>query len=332
MRFFGKRLRLGLFSLGAVCLVLWVVGPYEPVPLGAEFDPARLEAGVSAYLAGQEARFGDITPGVEKRVVWRPGHEERRTPVSILYVHGFSATSEEIRPVPDLVAEALDANLVFTRLRGHGRGGAAMAEAEAGVGGWMADLAEGLAVARAVGDRVAVIATSTGATLTAVALRNPQMSEGIGAAVFVSPNFGINDPAAALLTLPGARYWVPLAAGRDRAFEPQNDGQADYWTTAYPTVALMPMAALVRRAARLDYSGVRVPVLFWLSDADGVVRPDISREIAARWGGAARVQAVRIGPGDDPHSHVIAGDILSPGQTEAAALGMIDWLHAQGLR
>jgi len=330
MRFFGKRLPLGLFSLGAVGLLFWVLGPYEPVPLGAQFDPARLEAGVSAYLAGQEARFDDITPGVEKRVIWRPGHEERRTPVSILYVHGFSATSEEIRPVPDMVAEALDANLVYTRLQGHGRGGAAMAEA--GVGGWMADLAEGLAAARAVGDRVAVIATSTGATLAAVALQDPQMSEGVAAAVFVSPNFGINDPAAMLLTLPAARHWVPLVAGRDHVFTPQNDGQARFWTTGYPTVALVPMAALVHRAARLDYSGVRVPVLFWLSDEDRVVRPDISREIAAHWGGAARVQAVRPGPGDDPNAHVIAGDILSPDQTEAAALGMVDWLHAQGLR
>ena len=330
MRVLAKWARRGMFSLGAVGLGLWAFGPYEPVPLKAEFDPARLEAGVSDYLQGQEARFDDITPGVEKRVVWRPGHEERRTPVSILYVHGFSATSEEIRPVPDLVAEALDANLVYTRLRGHGRGGAAMAEA--GVGDWMADLAEGLAVARAVGERVAVIATSTGATLAAVALQDPQMSEDVAAAVLVSPNFGINDPAAVLLTLPAARHWVPLVAGRDHAFTPQNDGQARFWTTGYPTVALVPMAALVRRAARLDYSGVRVPVLFWLSDDDGVVRPDISREIAARWGGGARVQAVRPGPGDDPNAHVIAGDILSPDQTKAAALGMVDWLHAQGLR
>jgi len=327
---FGKRLRRGLFTLGAVAALLWAFGPYEAVPLHAGFEAATLEAGVSAYLARQEARFDDITPGVEKRVVWRPGFEERRTPVSILYVHGFSATSEEIRPVPDLVAEALDANLDYTRLSGHGRGGAAMAEAD--VGDWMADLAEGLAVARAAGERVAVIATSTGATLAAVALQNPQMSEGVDAAVFVSPNFGINDPAAVLLTLPGARYWVPLAAGRERAFAPQNDGQARYWTTRYPTVALMPMAALVRRAARLDYSAVRVPALFWLSDDDRVVRPDISREIAARWGDGAQVQAVTMGPGDDPNAHVIAGDILSPGQTGAAALAMVDWLHAQGLR
>jgi len=329
MSVFGKRFGAGAFSLGAVLFLLWAVGPYEPVPLRADFDSARLDGGVAAYLDAQEARFDDITPGIEKRVIWRPGYEERRAPVSILYVHGFSATSEEIRPVPDLVAETLGANLVYTRLRGHGRGGAAMAEAD--VGAWMRDLAEGLAAARAVGDRVGVIATSTGATLTAAALLDPRMSKGVEAVVFVSPNFGINDPAAMLLTLPGARYWVPLVAGRERSFDPQNDGQARYWTTTYPTVALMPMAALVRRVAGLDFGRVEIPALFWLSDDDQVVRPDISRKIAARWGGEARVQAVRMGPEDDPNAHVIAGDILSPGQTAAAALAMVDFLHAHGL-
>lgn len=330
MRVFGKRFRRGLLSLGGILLVLWVVGPYEPVSLRADFDAARLKGGVSAYLERAEARYDDITPGVEKRVIWRPGFEERRTPVSILYVHGFSATSEEIRPVPDRVAAIMGANLVYTRLRGHGRGGAALAEAT--VGDWMADLAEGLAAARAVGERVAVIATSTGATLTAAALSDPKMSEGVAAAVFVSPNFGINDPAAVLLTLPGARYWVPLVAGRERSFAPQNEGQATYWTTRYPTEALMPMAALVRAVARQDVSRIEIPTLFWLSDSDQVVRADLSREIAARWGGEARVQAVAMGPGDDPNAHVIAGDILSPGQTDAATFAMIDWLAAHGLR
>ena len=330
MHWFGSRFGRGLLSLGAILLILWGFGPYEPVPLRADFNVARLKGGVAAHLARQEARYDDITPGVEKRVIWQPGFEERRTPVSILYVHGFSASSEEIRPVPDLVAEALGANLVYTRLRGHGRGGAALAEAT--VADWMADLAEGLAAARAVGDKVAVIATSTGATLTAAALTDPQMADAVQAVAFVSPNFGIHDPASVLLTLPAARYWVPLAAGRQRSFPARNQGQARYWTTSYPTVALMPMAALVRRAARLDYAQVDVPALFWLSDADQVVRPDISRRIAARWGGEARVQAVRMGPGDDPSAHVIAGDILSPGQTDATALAMVDWFHTQGLR
>lgn len=320
----------GLFGAGALASLLFAFGPYEPVPLTAHFDASLLEGGVGPYFDRVEARFDDITPGTRKRVIWQPGFEDRRTPVSLLYVHGFSATSEEIRPVPDRVAAALGANLVFTRLQGHGRGGAALADAD--VAGWVADLAEGLAAARAVGDRVVVMATSTGATLMAAAALDPELSAGVAAVIFVSPNFGINDSAAPLLTLPAARYWVPLVAGSEHSYVPQSDGQARYWTTAYPTRALMPMAALVRRVAKLDFTRARIPALFWLSDEDRVVRPDISRRIAGRWGGPARVQTVRMGVGDDPNSHVIAGDILSPGQTEAAITGMTDWLRAQGLK
>lgn len=319
-----------MLGLGALCGLLWAVGPYEPVPLTAGFDVARFADGVQTHFNRVEARFPDITPGVEKRVMWRPGFVERRTPVSLLYVHGFSATSEEIRPVPDQVAEALGANLVFTRLQGHGRGGASLAQAD--VAGWMADLAEGLAAARAVGDRVVVMATSTGATLTAAALLDPDLSAGVAAVILISPNFGLSDPAAPLLTLPGARYWLPLVAGRDYGHAPDNPEQARYWTTRYPTEALLPMAALVQKVTGLDFANSRVPALFWLSDEDQVVRPEITRRIAARWGGPARVQAVRMGPQDDPASHVVAGAILSPDQTESAVLGMVDWLRAQGLR
>ena len=41
--------------------------------------------------------------------------------------------------------------------------------AEATASGWMQDMAEGLAAARAVGDKVMVISTSTGGTLAAAA-------------------------------------------------------------------------------------------------------------------------------------------------------------------
>lgn len=324
-RFLG-RLLLVLLAAGGV---LWLVGPYEPVELEAEFEPRRFGEGVQVYFESTEARYDDITPGVEKRVVWRPGFKERRTPVSVLYVHGFSATAQEIRPVPDRLAEALGANLVFTRLTGHGRGGAAMAEAS--VNDWMQDMAEGLAAARATGERVVVLATSTGATLAALAALDAEMSRDVAAMIFVSPNFGINNGAAGLLTWPAARHWLPLVVGDTRSFEPQSADHARYWTTSYPTVALLPMAALVKAAAQTDYASVDIPALFWLSDADRVVRPDIARAVAARWGGGARVQAVTMGPGDDPYAHVIAGDILSPGQTEAAVRGMLEWLSGQGV-
>ncbi len=328
MRSLGKavgRLSVGLLGIGAV---LWWLGPYEPVDLSAEFEPRELGAGVQRYFDRIESGFSDITQGTEKRVVWA-GQSETRTPVSVLYLHGFSATSEEIRPVPDRVAQALAANLVFTRLRGHGRSGDAMADAR--VSDWMHDLAEGLAAARAIGDRVVILATSTGATLAAAAAVDQALAQDVAAMVLVSPNFGLRDPAAKLLTLPAVRWWGPLVAGETQSFQPQNAAHARYWTNSYPTVALLPMAALVKAVVALDFSAAQVPALFYLSDDDSVVRPDISRRVAADWGGPATVHAVTMGEGGDPSAHVIAGDILSPGQTDTAVATIVSWLAEQGI-
>ncbi|MEP3332842.1 hypothetical protein [Sedimentitalea sp.] len=148
MRKLGKILGRIIAGLVGIAAVIWWLGPYEPVDLSAEFELRKFGEGVQVYFESIESRYPDITPGTEKRVVWA-GQSETRTPISILYLHGFSATSEEIRPVPDRIAQELGANLVFTRLRGHGRGGEAMAGAT--VADWMYDLAEGLAAARAKG-------------------------------------------------------------------------------------------------------------------------------------------------------------------------------------
>ena len=149
------RLLLVIVVLG---VGLWLFGPYEPAELAVDFDEDQLSAGADAYFAAQEARFDDITPGVQKQVIWASkGGSETRW--SILYVHGFSATSQEIRPVPDEVAVALGANLVFTRLAGHGRPGAALADVT--VNDWMRDVAEGLAIAREAGEQVLVISAGS---------------------------------------------------------------------------------------------------------------------------------------------------------------------------
>lgn len=319
----GTFLGRSLLALGAGAAVLWAAGPYEPVDLSVTFEPRRFGEGVGVYFETVESRYSDITPGTEKRVIWA-GQQETRTPVSVVYLHGFSATSEEIRPVPDRVAEALGANLVFTRLRGHGRPGAAMAEATAG--DWMRDTAEALAAARHVGGRVVVIAASTGATLAAAAALNPELSRDVAGMVLISPNFGVNNALEPLLTWPGARHWLPPLAGEEQAFTPRNEQHEAFWTTRYPSVAVLPMAALVKEVRGMAFKHTDVPVLFWYSAADTVVRPERTTVVAEAWGGPKAVKLVTVGPGDDIYSHVVAGDVLSPGQTERTVAGILDWL------
>lgn len=314
-----RNIVLFLLALGGLA---YLFGPYEDVSLTANFDESLLDQGVAAHFATVEARHDNITPGVEKQVIWA-ADAEAKTPWAVLYLHGFSATSREIRPVPESVAVGLGANLILTRLQGHGQDGAALADAT--VQGWMQDVAEGLAVARRIGDRVLIIATSTGGTLATAAVLDDTLKQRVAGVVMVSPNFGIQNPLAPLLTFPAARYWLPMLAGKDRAFEPRNDGQAKYWTTAYPSVAVLPMAALVKKVSQLDVSEAGVPAFFFYAPEDQVVRSDLTGEIAARWGGPVKTLHPELGAEDDPYAHVIAGDIMSPGQTSSAVTAILDW-------
>ncbi|KMW56288.1 hypothetical protein AIOL_001240 [Candidatus Rhodobacter oscarellae] len=289
------------------------------------FDPEAFGGDLDAYFARAEGRFDDITPGTQKRVIWA-GEAGAKTPLSVVYIHGFSATSEEIRPIPDRVAHALGANLIYTRLTGHGRTGAALAEATEQ--DWLHDTAEALAAGRAAGDEVVAITTSTGGTLAALAALDPEASKALKGIVFVSPNFQLKPALARILTWPGVETWGPWVAGAERTFAPLNEAHANFWTMRYPSRALLPMARLVKHMYAQDFRRAKLPALFLYSPFDTVIDPEAVEKIAADWGGPTRRVPILAPSGDAPTNHVIAGDITSPGNTGAATRYMLDWLAA----
>ena len=212
-------------GLVLVCVSIWMLAPREPAELNIGFDDSALGDNLTAYLTAREARYDDIIPDVVKQIIWADAPHQK-TPLSIIYIHGFSASAAEIRPVPNRLADALGANLFYTRLRGHGRSAAAMDEAT--IADWMNDMGEALAIGRRLGDKTIVIASSTGATIAAAAALDPVLSTSIKGYIFLSPNFGINNPFAGLLTWPLARYWVPLILGDTRQSTPRNALNARY--------------------------------------------------------------------------------------------------------
>jgi alpha-beta hydrolase superfamily lysophospholipase len=305
-----------------VVLVLWAVLPRERVPLVA-FD-GGLPDDLDAYLADAEAQVPGLREGVEKRILWA-GARGAATPLSLVYLHGYSATNREIFPVVEEVAAALGANLFLSRMTGHGLPGEALARATPG--DWVRDAGEAVAIGRRLGGRVVVVATSTGAPW---AVLGAQAGAPADAYVFLSPNFGLRNPAARLLTLPLARHWVGLVAGAWRTWQPINEEQARYWTTRYPTVALVPMAAAVAAARASDVGAMRAPLLVLYRDEDQVVDARQTRRLIARWGGPVREVHPEMMPGDDPEAHVIAGAIMSPGATPQVVEALIAWIRAPG--
>ncbi|PIB26162.1 hypothetical protein BFP76_12875 [Amylibacter kogurei] len=318
-------------SLGVILLLVLafvavlVFGPRENVDLAQIENTAHdvTVSGADAYLVAQEAAYNDIKPNQQKQIIWA-GAAGVKTETAIVYLHGFSASATEIRPVPDMVAKELGANLYFARLPGHGRTGAAMGDVV--VQDWINDLAESMSIGRALGERVVIMSTSTGGTLAAAALSDAQFQEKLAGIIFVSPNFAVHSAAADLANLPFFRQWGPIVAGETRSFEARKPGQAENWTTSYPLKSVVPMMRLIDFVNDQDFAATKIPALFYFSDDDAVVNATVSREISEKWGGAVQVINPTLNAEDDEYSHVIAGDILSPSQNETATQAMVNWI------
>jgi pimeloyl-ACP methyl ester carboxylesterase len=320
----GRRIVLAVLGLAVIFVLGFVLGPRVPVDTTIRFNASVIGDDPQAYLAREEAAVPNIRDGLEKEIIWANPMVHDKTPLAIVYIHGFSASKGEVRPLPDDVADQLDANLFYTRLTGHGQDGAAMTQGS--VNAWINDYEEALAIGRQIGDKVIVIATSTGGSLAAWAATQPGASDGVAAIAFISPNFGVKASGAELLTMPWGKQIAELVGGKERSFATRNALHEKFWTHIYPMAATMPMEALVELAYVAPVEKATIPALFIFSDSDGVVRPDRTREIAARW--SAPHELVPVDDTGDPDNHVIAGDALSPSTTAFLAERIVVWVKA----
>jgi alpha-beta hydrolase superfamily lysophospholipase len=291
----------------------------------ARFDdtpfPVTLRDDLDRHLAESEARFPDIVPGTERRIVWA-SDERARTAVAVVYLHGFSATHRDTAPLAEEVAALLGANLYLARLAGHGLGAEPLGEVDAA--DWLQDGCEAWEIGRRLGDRVVLMGHSTGAAL-ALWLAERGSGDELQALVLLSPNFAPADPAADILLWPWGGAIAELVEGRMREWQPANDLQERYFTTRYPTRALLPMMALVHAARSLPLEEVRVPAFVAYCPDDTVVDIRAVERAFARLGGPKRLFPVAT---EDPERHVLAGDILSPGTTMSLAREIVGFLAA----
>ena len=277
------------------------------------------------YLKNKESQFSDLKKDVQKKIIWFR-KKNTKTNISIVYIHGFSASLEEVRPLPDLIGKDIKANIFYTRLTGHGRSSDAMGLSS--ISNWVNDLHEAIEIGSRIGQKVILISTSTGGTLSAISALNENLSKTILGYIFISPNFGINHKLANLISWPYSEYWLHLFIGKTRTIKPRNELDKKFWTLSYPTKSLIPMARLVKKINNEDFSNVNNPALFYFSMDDKVVEPKKTVKFSKNWGGKTKTINVKMSEFDDKYSHVIAGDILSPQHTNNARKKMVRWIKS----
>ena len=299
----GGRVLVGLVIVIAVVLA----GPRERFTV--RWTEPDLPEDLDRWLERRESAVPGVRSGDEKGIVWADPAQRAPTPISIVYVHGFSADRHEIEPVMSDVAQDVGANVFFTRLTGHGRSTAAMADAT--VESWLDDTVEALAIGERLGERVVLVGTSTGGTLVTWAAARPEAAERIAGLVLISPNFQPRDRNSRIFLYPWGGQLARLVVGAERCFTPENDEQERHWTTCYPTSVLRTMMALVEHVRTMDASSIRTPTVVLYSPDDRVVDQGETARVVEGMTGTAPTM-IEVQTTSDPALHVLAGDIVSP--------------------
>jgi esterase/lipase len=234
---------------------------------------AVLAPDLEAWLARREGAVPDLVPGTEMGIRWANPADPAPTDLSIVFLHGFTATRREVHPLFERVADELGANVFYARLRGHGRDGGALGDVE--VRHWLEDAVEAYAIGKRIGRRVVVAGSSTGGTL-AVWLAARRSDDALAALVLLSPNLAPRAERWRLLLRPWGGLAARLFLGPTAGFPPENEGHARWWTERYPTEALLPMAGLVALVEEIDGADVTVPVLTFVAPDDAVVDPEVT--------------------------------------------------------
>lgn len=213
----------------AVLIVAYMAGPKSTIPVLNDTLPVvQLETSdFESYLKIKESGL-KIKPDNESKLFWANDSLKNKTKYCLLYLHGYAACWYEGNPVHIDFARRYGMNLYAPLLASHG-----IDTTEA-----MIDMTpdrlydsakEALVAAQLLGEKVILMSTSTGGTLSLkLAAEFPELMEGL---ILLSPNIKINNPAAFLLSKPwGLQVARAVFDGKYRVTNPDSTSvDCQYW-------------------------------------------------------------------------------------------------------
>ncbi|MEL6916758.1 MAG: alpha/beta fold hydrolase [Bacteroidota bacterium] len=236
------RILKGLLVSALLLVLLYVLGPRVKKP---NLDTELPEVSSDLYLLEQgikerEAAISHIKPDNASKIIWYDSIPTK-TEYSIVYLHGWSASTKEGDPLHIEMAKRYGSNLYLPRLAGHG-----LNEEEPMLNLTADDVLdsakEALAVAKQLGEKVIVMATSTGGTLALHLIGGDRDVAGV---LLFSPNIAIYDKNAKLLSGPwGLQLAKAVKKGNYHEFN-ASALKKKYWTSKYRVEALVHLQALI---------------------------------------------------------------------------------------
>ncbi|MFT4713049.1 MAG: esterase/lipase [Candidatus Azotimanducaceae bacterium] len=304
-----------LIALLLICilLILFVTRPKLNATAPESKVPSDLTLiELDQWLKKIESETTGIKHGAEALIEFSDPENPSVTDHCFLYIHGFSASRQEISPVTSRIADHFDANVFHVRLAGHGVGSEGMiSSAET----WLQSLADAWKISNYLGNRVVIVGTSTGAPLTLWLLNQAEVANKVAAILLISPNFKLKSPFGFLLTWPLSPSWVHLLLGRTHSWEAESPAHGKVWTTSYSTLAIIEMQKVVDWVASIDLKSISIPMAMMCMENDPTVSSDAASKAFKLWGSAVKSH-IPITRNADSIEHVFVGDLAGPERTD----------------
>lgn len=253
-----KKILLAVVSLITLLLIIYRTGPAIEV-VSPDVSPYTLPVSLEEldpWIAGDSVN-NQLKADNGARIIWADS-TGKKTPYSIVYLHGFSASQEEGDPVHETLARRYGANLYMNRMPGHGVAGR---DALAGitVEDMVQSAREAIAIGKLVGDSCIVMATSTGATLALPLLA--ANSDRMAALIMYSPLVTDYTDQLRLLRGPWGREIGELVLGEVN-YRERTGADSLYWSNYYHLNGYIVLSQLLGAFARKEeiYRQVKVPV------------------------------------------------------------------------
>ncbi len=224
-----RKIFLGVFAAAMILVILYMLGPkVERQELTVAFPevPTRMNE-LANYVANREDTVIGLKPDNEAYIVWADSSDKHKTPYSIVYIHGFSASPMEGDPVHRFLAAHFGANLFVTRLPEHGinrENGMEYLNAQALANA----VGEAYQVGKSLGDEVIMIGTSMGGALTLLlASQQPD----IKALLLYSPAIRDNGQRLEAFFSPWSKKAMELTAMENKVLYQKRSGdKLAFWS------------------------------------------------------------------------------------------------------
>ncbi len=290
------------------------------------FKVVKLGKDVEKYINSSETQNKNILPWAKKRIFWDNNKLKTKTNIAIIYIHGFSASMGEIRPIPDILAKNLKANLYFTRLSGHGLNDEASLKNVSGKD-WYYDIQEAFEIGSKIGDKILVVATSFGCTLVSEYLSKTDKKNHVLGNIFISPCFGISDWRLLFGRYTWSKSLFKLFLGEQRVIGNRNPEEKKWWCNTYPIEAILNLVLCVEKIWKTDFSKITSPGLFIYSPKDKWISIPRLKKVSKKWGNDISLVSLDINSKvDNGNFHVILGDIKAPNETKLGLEIINSWL------